>query len=336
MAVTRIITVVGAGTIVGATLLTGPPSVAAQQPVRISVSSSGTQGNSPSGPAVLARNALKVAFVSAASNLVPGDTNNSFDVFVRDLTTNVTTRVSVAPDGTQRPGDSGTPSSGDPWLGGRPASTVNFDIDDDARFVVFTSSAALVADDTNQCIPPLNTSPTSCPDIYVRDLQTNFTFRVNIGPGGVQANGPSRHPRLQGVGVYFVSDASNLVPNDTNGVADVFFWNILDGRLSLVSTTSAGGFGNRASEKMAVRGRPTWISAADNFDTEPDPVPCYGGAPCERAFTYDIYRRRTIRIPMPPLDTGTSSNPVRVVVTGVDVAHPGPSPATLGLRCRLR
>ena len=42
-----------------------------------------------------------VAFVSSAPNLVPGDTNGSDDVFVRDLQTGATERVSVGTDGIQ-------------------------------------------------------------------------------------------------------------------------------------------------------------------------------------------------------------------------------------------
>ena len=63
------------------------------------------------------------------------------------------------------------------------------------------------------------------PDVFVRDRQTGTTQRVSVGPGGVQGNGDSsQRPSISADGrfVAFSSDASNLVPGDTNGVDDVF------------------------------------------------------------------------------------------------------------------
>ena len=70
-------------------------------PERVSVATGGTQANGGSyGPAISA-DGRYVAFVSDASNLVPGDTNDHPDVFVRDRRSGTTERVSVATDGTQ-------------------------------------------------------------------------------------------------------------------------------------------------------------------------------------------------------------------------------------------
>jgi Tol biopolymer transport system component len=74
-----------------------------------------------------------VAFESDAGNLVPGDTNNRWDVFVHDRRTGATERVSVGPNGAQGNGDSFAPA-----------------ISADGRLVAFTSKADnLVPDDTN-------------------------------------------------------------------------------------------------------------------------------------------------------------------------------------------
>src|SRR6185369_5705382 len=67
----------------------------------VSVDSSGVPANSFSFAPVISADARFVAFVSKATNLVPGDTNNAEDVFVHDLATGATTRVSIASDGTQ-------------------------------------------------------------------------------------------------------------------------------------------------------------------------------------------------------------------------------------------
>ncbi len=68
---------------------------------RVSVASDGTQGNNHSRLGTISADGTKVAFISWASNLVAGDTNIREDVFVHDLTTGTTTRVSVAADGSK-------------------------------------------------------------------------------------------------------------------------------------------------------------------------------------------------------------------------------------------
>ena len=80
-----------------------------------------------------------VVFADNSTNLVTGDGNGSVDVFVKDRTSNATTRVSVASDGTERTGDSGL---------------TGVDVSGDGQIVVFTSKAALVANDTNSCGDP--------------------------------------------------------------------------------------------------------------------------------------------------------------------------------------
>jgi serralysin len=101
---------------------------------RVSVDSAGNQaiGNSVS-PSISADGRF-VAFESNASNLVPGDTNNKDDIFVRDVLTNTTTRVSVNSAGNQ--GNSGF--------------SLFPSISADGRFVAFDSNASnLVPGDTN-------------------------------------------------------------------------------------------------------------------------------------------------------------------------------------------
>jgi len=94
-----------------------------------------------------------VAFNSFASNLVPGDTNNTADIFVRDLSNNTTTRVSISGTAEQRNGVSSLPS-----------------ISNRGQVVAFQSLASnLVPGDTNNRA-----------DIFVRDLQANTTTRVSV------------------------------------------------------------------------------------------------------------------------------------------------------------
>ena len=186
---------------------------------RVSVDSAGNQGNRDSYSPSISADGRFVAFTSLASNIVPGDTNNTFDIFVRDRLTNTTTRVSVDSAGNQGNSFSNSPS-----------------ISADGRFVAFTSEASnIVPGDTN-----------SKPDIFVRDRLTNTTTRVSVDSAGNQGNDGSNSPSISADGrfVAFNSDASNLVPEDTNGYRDIFVRDTLTNTTTLVSVDSAGNQGN--------------------------------------------------------------------------------------------
>ena len=164
---------------------------------RVSVDSAGNQANASSFDPSISADGRFVAFTSSASNLVPGDTNNNRDVFVRDLSTNTTTRVSVGSAGNQANEDSSSSS-----------------ISADGRFVGFWSNASnIVPGDTNDSS-----------DIFVRDLSTNTTTRVSVDSAGNQGTGGSSDASISADGrfVAFLSNASNLVPGDTNASRDIF------------------------------------------------------------------------------------------------------------------
>ena len=70
----------------------------------VSVSSEGIAGNDNSWGGSMSSDHRYVVFDSDATNLVPGDTNDSRDVFLRDTVARTTTRISVAPNGDQLAG----------------------------------------------------------------------------------------------------------------------------------------------------------------------------------------------------------------------------------------
>lgn len=135
------------------------------QPIeRVNVSSDGDQAQGFSfRPSIsISADGRYVAFSSSAENLVPGDTNQFADIFVRDRQTGQTTRVNVADDGTQaHQGESyGFPEPYDLYIGAS--------ISGDGRYVAFNSAADnLVPGDTNEQ-----------EDIFVRDRQTGQTTRI--------------------------------------------------------------------------------------------------------------------------------------------------------------
>lgn len=115
----------------------------------------------------------------------------------------------------------------------------------DGRFVVFQSTAAnLVPKDTN-----------GSTDIFVHDVRGRTTSRVSLTSKGGQANGESLWASVSSDGrfVAFQSFADNLVPGDTNGVADVFLRDREKGRTVLVSVGMAGAKANGYSQ--------TWLNA---------------------------------------------------------------------------
>jgi len=164
---------------------------------RVSVASDGTQGNDRSYYPAISADGRYVAFVSYASNLISTDTNGFRDIFVHDRQTGHTSRVSVASDGTQTNNDS-------------------FDvvISADGRYVVFVSYASnLVSDDTNG----------AC-DIFIHDRQTGQTSLISVASDGTQGDNDSLFHAISADGRYvaFGSEATNLVPGDTNGAWDIF------------------------------------------------------------------------------------------------------------------
>jgi Tol biopolymer transport system component/uncharacterized protein YcfL len=181
----------------------------------VSISLTGGQPNGYSFLPSISSNGRYVAFYSAASNLIDNDTNGVGDVFVYDLQTNERTRVSVHSNGAQANGESFTGS-----------------ISGDGRYVAFYSAASnLVSNDTN-----------NMEDIFVHDRQTGETTRVSINANGTQGNGDSNLARIATNGRYvaFRSLATNLIPNDTNGVVDIFMYDRQTGQTRRVSVGSNG------------------------------------------------------------------------------------------------
>jgi hypothetical protein len=184
---------------------------------RISVSTAGVPSTDFSGGARISADGHFVAFYSAANKLVANDTNSSYDVFVRDLQANTTTRLSVSSAG----------------LEGEQGSGGHIDISGDGRYIVFESAAEnLVTGDNN-----------SRTDIFVRDRTTSTTTRVSVNTGGVQANNDCFEPRITSDGRYvtFRTIASNLVTGDTGGHNDVFVRDRQTSATTRVSLTPAGG-----------------------------------------------------------------------------------------------
>ena len=186
---------------------------------RVSVATDGSEANGRSFAPSISADGRHVSFWSAASNLVAGDTNGNWDVFLHDRMAATTTRVSVASGGAQGEGD--------------PVAWSQSPLSADGLVVTFTSEAAdLVAGDTNWVS-----------DVFVHDRTTWVTTRVSVAVGGAQGTDGSGCPSISADGRYIVfsSAAPNLVPGDTNDTPDAFVHDRLTGTLARISERSHGG-----------------------------------------------------------------------------------------------
>ncbi len=184
---------------------------------RVSLGTTGAESNGASTALALSADGNVVAFFSDATNLVDGDDNGGWDVFVRDRALATTERASVSSSGVGANAPASLPA-----------------LSGDGRFVAFTSTANnLVVGDTN-----------AFTDVFLRDRELGTTERISVGSGGVPADAPSQGAVVSGDGRYvlFQSDASNLGGGD-NGASDLFLRDRTAGTTELIT---AGVFGSAA------------------------------------------------------------------------------------------
>lgn len=179
----------------------------------VSISADGNgAGNGDSFPSGISTNGRYALFESAASNLVSGDTNAVNDIFIRDLSANVTTLVSIS-------------TNGGPANGVSRSSVMT----PDGRYVAFVSAATnLVAGDTN-----------GIPDVFIRDTQNGITSLVSTGALAQTTLSGSELPQITPDGRYvaFYSTATNLIPGVTNS-GEVYLADLQLGKMTWASTNT--------------------------------------------------------------------------------------------------
>jgi hypothetical protein len=212
--------------------------------LQVDVHSNGTLANGPvlSSSAEhfgLSEDGRFAVYSSSATNLVDGDTNGVSDVFLHDLNTRSTVRVSVATDGTQGNGASSLAS-----------------ISSDGKFIVYVSTATnLVADDTN-----------TFSDVFRYNVETKQTELISRSAAGVIGNGASIyvHVNSDGSKVTFSSNSTNLVSGVSYGTAqNVFYKNMTTNQVVLVSERRVAGarIGSAAASSFSMY---SWMSKDGN------------------------------------------------------------------------
>lgn len=183
---------------------------------QVSVSSTGAHANGAAtfDPPVISANGRYVAFASAASNLVPGDTNNAYDVFVRDLKTGTTRRVSLANNGAQ------------------PNNYSHFvTMSGNGRYVAFMSVATNMGPGSSSIYSPL----------YIRDLQTGTTRTLT------NATFPAA---LNGTGQYLAY--SGRAKPEQPGYGQIYLEDLNSGATQLVSASTSGTLSSRGGDEPGI------------------------------------------------------------------------------------
>jgi len=202
-----------------------------------SVASNGAQTDGGSFFPSISADGRYVSFSSDATNLVAGDTNDIPDVFVRDVVTGKTTRVSVGTGNVQSCANISCATS----LLGRVATLLSFaypesSISGDGRHVEFSDVACNLVPNSTDC-------EAGVPDVYVHDVKAGTTVQISVDPRGAQPTYPPtdgtgligatgytgstltgpNNPENFAIGqtisndgryAAFVSSAVNLVPNN--------------------------------------------------------------------------------------------------------------------------
>ncbi|MFB4308557.1 TolB family protein [Actinomadura sp. GTD37] len=183
---------------------------------RVSVSGAGAEGNGKSYEPSISANGRYVAFTSEASNLVDGDGNGTLDVFLKDRWTGVTTNLHVDSDEDQGNSAAFSPS-----------------VSADGRYVAFRSASVNLA-------PGIDNGFFN---VFLRDVAAGTTEAASLSTAGEPLWGQSGEPSVSADGRYvaFTSEASNVVPDDTNEASDVFVRDRRAKTTTRVSVPVSGG-----------------------------------------------------------------------------------------------
>ena len=262
---------------------------------RISVDSNGNNADSISFSPSISGDGKIITYYSYAKNLVSGDTNNSTDVFARDLNTNKTILVSSSATGVYGNGESASP------IVSRNGKFVAFDskatnittlstnnkrqvyvknLSTGEIDIVSINNAGL-AGNQDSFLPSISNDgryvafasyASNLPsanankyDIYIHDRQTNTTELVSVG-----ANNHSGQATISGDGRYvaFLTLATTIVSGDTNSTADIIIYDRNNSTFQRVQKSGSIPNGPSFAPKFSEDGRfLAFYSAASNLIT---------------------------------------------------------------------
>lgn len=190
---------------------------------RISIGSGGLEPDGDCRWPEITESGSHVLFSSSATNLVAGDTNGSGDLFLYTVATGATERVNLT------------------YLGGEAGAGVQmdnrrYDLSDDARYVVFTSTS-------DDYVTLMTSNATR--NVYLRDRTAGTTTLVSYVLGDTGSAG-GYAPTIDGDGshIAFTSNYHLMVAADSDSNDDVFLWTASTGAISLISYGTSGSSGS--------------------------------------------------------------------------------------------
>ncbi len=243
---------------------------------RVSLDSLGNQLPRDSSSAAMSSNGRFLVF-STLTDLVPDDSNNREDIYLRDLESGEVKLVSRSI--TAAPSSRG---SSEP------------DISGDGSFVVFASSASnLVENDL-----------AGNSDIFLYSRAEESLVRITRGFNGAEADGSSGRPRFSADGkvVVFESRATNLIETDTNGVQDIFIYSLVSGTTRRVSVTSGDGELSGPSHAPSISNDGLKVA----FSSLAPEINLRARSGLAEVFTHNLVTRNTTRVTAPANDTQQS------------------------------
>lgn len=199
----------------------------------------------------LSEDGNRLAFYSFSSEIVSGDTNLLWDIFVYDATTGAKQRVSLTSTGAER--DQGSESS---------SRVVAPAISGNGRYVAYATTATnMVPGDTN-----------GLQDVFVVDTQTGAVVRVSVGSNGTQGNADSpigQGERVSlsydGTWVAFSTGANNLGAGGSNtGIGNVLMHNRVTGETRAVTNQNVGSVGEAAMSRSGA-----YVLFGSSFELDP-------------------------------------------------------------------
>jgi WD40 repeat protein len=258
-------------------------SAAAGDVTLVSVAPGGVLANAGSFTPSVSADGCRVAFLTDATNLIPGA--NSRGLVVRDLCAGITKLVATRVPGRPVISADGstvafqTTNALDPldtnadtdiytvnvdtgvvqWVSAATNGGFQPSISSDGRYVAYISRNPLTPADTNLAN-----------DVFVRDTASGTTTLASTNDNGDVANAGresgSNAPSISGDGRYvaFASDATNLVPNDTNSQPDVFVRDMSAHTTVRANVSSGGSQANGNTYQPAISGNGHVVAFTSN------------------------------------------------------------------------
>jgi WD40 repeat protein len=247
--------------------------------VRVSVKSSGAEVNTDNEYGAVSGDGHLVTFESSGK-FTPGDDDTDEDVFIRNVKTRKTSRVSVRPNGKEV----------------AEANSAESAISSSGRYVAFASDGAFKPGDTNGFV-----------DIYVKDRKTGAVKRASLSNADNQVMAGADNPAISASGRYVAfTSGGAFVPGDTNGYEDVYVRDLQQGTTRLASVRDDGGQPQVDSLNPSISSNGRYVAFYNN-DQQMTGDSDYGFMVDYDVFVRDLSQKRTIRASL--RSNGTEADP---------------------------